>query len=69
MSEGAMNDEQRLRQVEGALGAHLAECTLQNKMLWHEIRGLKRAQWAAVGSMIMVLLACVAVLIRAHLKL
>ena len=63
------SDPQRLREVEGSLGAHLAECSLQNKMIWHEIRGLKRAQWAAVGTMIMVLLACVAVLIRAHLKL
>ena len=61
--------DERMRDIERGLGAHLAECSLQNKMIWHEIRGLKRAQWAAVGSTIMVLLAVVAVLIRAHLKL
>ena len=64
-----MSDDQRLREVERDLNSHLAECALQNKMIWHEIRGLKHAQWAAVGTMIMVLLACVAVLMRAHLKI
>lgn len=39
-----------VRKLEVDVGGHLKECSLQNSMIWHEIRGLRRVVWVAVIS-------------------
>ena len=61
--------DRRLRDAEGDLKGHLKECALQNSMIWHELRALKRIQWVAVGGIIGVLLGIVGILLKFHLHL
>jgi hypothetical protein len=61
--------EKRIREVERDLEAHLRECILQNKMVWHELRSLKGIQWAAVTGIIATLAIICGSLLRVHLHL
>lgn len=63
------DEEKRLRDVEGDLKAHLRECLLQNKVIWHELRGQRKILWTAVFGIICTLLAVCGVLLKFHLKL
>ncbi len=58
-----------LHGIDKALAQHIAECTAQNKQMWHELRSLKRAVWTAVGMVIGTLASITAVLAKAHFHL
>jgi hypothetical protein len=61
--------EKRMADLEKALATHLAECGLQNKMMWSELRGVKFALWAAFSGSFTVLLMVVGLLLKNHLHL
>ena len=40
----------KMHEIDKTLAAHLQECFLQNRQVWHELRALKNAAWVvAVG--------------------
>jgi len=61
--------DKRMVEVEKDLAAHLAECSLQNKMMWHELRGLKTVVWGAFVGSFSVLLLIVGLFLKNHLHL
>jgi len=62
-------NEPTLHGLDKALASHIAECTQQNKQMWHELRGLKRAVWTAVGLVTGTLATVCGALLKTHLHL
>lgn len=52
--------------IDKTVAAHLAECTVQNKQIWIEIRGFKRAMWVCVGGGYSILLTIIGALVKLH---
>lgn len=48
MDQGELT--KKMHEIDKTLAAHLQECFLQNRQVWHELRALKNVAWvAAIG--------------------
>lgn len=61
--------EIRLRMQETTTAAHIASCAVEKKLVWEELRGLKRAVWTAMFTWTGILVAICGVLLKSHLHL
>lgn len=59
----------KVHAIDKALGEHLADCRQQNKQIWIEIRGFKRAFWVCVGGGYTLLLSIIGALVKAQFHL